>query len=301
MHCQNCGSENLSSAKFCKSCGSSLFQAGDQVSQNKSGLVIPQKKRNNLVIGVVVIGILLVAGVILAKQGWHTNPFNKNTDTLQQSTNQSQQMPVPAENKVASNFSCGDQVKDADGNTYGTVLVGTQCWMASNMKVGKQIDGTTEPSDNNKIEKWCYDDDKKNCDSDGDLYSWDEAMQYSSAEGAQGICPNGWHIPTDKEQYTLENYLKDPRATCDADRNAHDCISAGTKLQPGGVSGLDFPLAGIRGTGGTFANLGTYACFWSSSQSGASAWGRHLRSGFATVYRYLNSKANGCSVRCLKD
>ena len=58
-------------------------------------------------------------------------------------------------------------------------------------------------------------------------------------------------------------------------------------------------LAGNRDTGGTFANLGTNANFWSSSQSGTSAWNRNLNSGNPTVNRNLNSKANGFSVRCL--
>ncbi len=299
MFCPKCGTKNLDSAKFCKSCGEKLFQAGNQVFRDGSGLAVPPKKGNNLVIVIAIAVMLLVSGIVLARQGWYINPFNKSKEIWQQSTNQPS--TTSAENKVASNFSCGGQIKDADGNTYDTVLVGTQCWMASNMKVGKQIDGTTEPSDNNKIEKWCYEDDKSNCDSDGGLYNWDEAMRYSTKEGAQGICPNGWHIPTDEEQYNLENYLKDPGETCDANREtAFDCASAGTKLQSGGVSGLDFPLAGARDSGGSFP-LGAYAAFWSSSQSGAYAWGRLLGSGGATVNRGLSAKAGGFSARCLKD
>ncbi len=300
MHCQKCGSKNLDSAKFCKSCGSSLSRVGSKIPQNESGLAILPKKRNNLVIGIAIVMILLVLGIVIVKKGWYANPFNKSKEIWQQSTNQPS--TTSAENKVAANSACGSQVRDADGNTYGTVLVGTQCWMASNMKVGKQIDGTAEPSDNQKIEKWCYDDDKGNCDSDGGLYNWDEAMRYSTSEGAQGICPDGWHIPTDEEQYTLENYLKDPGEYCDANSEFVDyCAPAGKELQSGGVSGLDFPLSGSRDPGGFFYGLGAYAVFWSSSQSGSSAWYRGLGSGISPVSRNLSVKAGGFSVRCLKD
>lgn len=60
-------------------------------------------------------------------------------------------------------------------------------------------------------------------------------------------------------------------------------------------------LAGNRNTDGSFNNLGTNANFWSSVRSGTNAWNRNLNSGNATVNRNANSKANGFSVRCLKD
>ncbi len=205
---------------------------------------------------------------------------------------------------IETDFVCGtSDVMDADGNTYNTVLIDQQCWMASNLKVGTMLaSGSTMPSNNETIEKWCYDNNESNCTSDGGLYHWDEAMQYSTSESAQGICPTGWHIPTDAEQYALENYLKDEGQTCNAARNgAWDCSTAGTKLKSGGSSGMNFPLAGGRSTDGSFLDRLSYALFWSSSQSGSSAWSRNLNSGSATVDRATYSKAYGFSVRCLKD
>jgi len=204
---------------------------------------------------------------------------------------------------VANTFQCGTStVKDADLNQYNTVLVGTQCWMASNLKVGTRIAGASSQTNNGIIEKYCYSDTDANCTTDGGLYQWDEAMQYSTTEGSRGICPAGWHIPSDAQQYALENFLKDSGQTCDAARNgAYDCSTAGTKMKSGGTSGLNIPLAGYRFTDGSFLYRASYALLWSSLQSGGSAWTRYLNSSEARVYRYSNSKANGFSVRCLKD
>ena len=163
--------------------------------------------------------------------------------------------------------------------------------------------GIIMPSNNGTIEKWCYNNDPNLCSTEGGLYHWDEAMKYSITPGTQGICPTGWHIPTDAEQYTLENYLKDAGQTCNASRpGAYDCNTAGTKLKVGGTSGFNGILSGNRVTDGTFGDRSTGAFFWSSSESGSStAWGRYLGSGSVGVYRGPNSKAYGFSVRCLKD
>lgn len=193
---------------------------------------------------------------------------------------------------IVTDFVCGSsQVQDIDGNAYNTVLVNQQCWMASNLKVGTKLaSGSTMPANNGVIEKWCYNNEDANCASEGGLYHWDEAMQYVNTAGAKGICPSGWHIPTDAEQYALENYLKDTGQTCDASRvGAWDCSTAGTKLKSGGSSGMNFPLAGHRYSDGSFYNRGSNAYVWSSSESGGSAWYRYLNSGGATVVRNAGS------------
>ncbi|MCK5838660.1 MAG: hypothetical protein KAG99_02370, partial [Bacteroidales bacterium] len=85
-----------------------------------------------------------------------------------------------------------------EGQTYSIVAIGTQCWMAENLNVGTRIDGVDEQTDNPTLEKYCYNDLESNCDIYGGLYQWNEMMQYVTTEGAQGICPSGWHIPTDE-------------------------------------------------------------------------------------------------------
>ena len=88
--------------------------------------------------------------------------------------------------------------------TYSIVSIGTQCWMAENLNVGTRIDGVNDQTNNSTLEKYCYDDLESNCDIYGGLYQWDEMMQYSTAPGVQGICPPGWHLPTDEEWKQLE-------------------------------------------------------------------------------------------------
>jgi len=197
---------------------------------------------------------------------------------------------------------CPATMVDTDGNVYDVVKIGNQCWMAENLNVGTRIDGVDEMADTGTIEKYCYGDDEANCTTDGGLYQWDEMMQYTETEGTQGICSTGWHIPTDAEQHTLDQYLTAEGGTCDADRsNVWDCAPAGTALKESGSSGFEAVLSGRRDANGAFINSGAHTYFWSSSVSGANAWTHHLTSSHSTVYRYPYVQAYGFSVRCLKD
>ncbi|MBI1934549.1 S-layer homology domain-containing protein [Candidatus Peregrinibacteria bacterium] len=207
---------------------------------------------------------------------------------------------------VSASWTCGNTLVDSrDGKSYGTVLVGTQCWMAANMNIGTMISGTltqgTDCPSAAAIEKYCYSDNADNCTTYGGLYQWNQAMCGYTTEGATGICPTSWHIPTDLEYYTLEKYLKDGGQTCKATRDWWDCATAGTKLKSGGSSGFNGLLAGYREPGGTFASQGMGDYFWPSKEAAADAWHRALFSGYATVHRYAYSKTHGFSIRCLKN
>jgi len=199
-----------------------------------------------------------------------------------------------------------DTVMDADGNVYNTVAIGTQCWMAENLNVGTRVAVSTTQSDNATIEKWCYDNLDANCDPnnnpnnpDGGLYQWGEAMSHVTTEGAQGICPLGWHIPTDDEFKTLELALGMSPAV--VDNTSFRGTDQGTQLKPGGTSGFEGNLAGY-GFSASFSLRGSYGFWWSSSPSGgSSAWTRFLNSGSAQVNRSAYGQTNGLSVRCLED
>lgn len=187
---------------------------------------------------------------------------------------------------------------DSSGDV-SRVLTDSQAWATKNLNVGTMIAGTITPTNNGVVEKYCYNDSEANCTTYGALYAWDEAMQYSTTEGAQGICPSGSHIPSDNEWKTLEVSLGMTQAQADA--TGWRGTDQGTQLKAGGSSGLNIPLAGFRTTAGAFLDLGAYTDVWSSSESSGSAWRRHLPSGFATVYRDVRDEANGFSVRCLEN
>jgi uncharacterized protein (TIGR02145 family) len=92
------------------------------------------------------------------------------------------------------------------------VKIGTQVWMGQNLNAGTFILHNTIGIDNGSIEKYCYDNEESNCDIYGALYRWDEMMQYHAVDTgsigtSQGVCPDGWHIPTRKEWLILSDYL----------------------------------------------------------------------------------------------
>ena len=224
-----------------------------------------------------------------------------------------------------SGWACGDTFIDSrDNKVYNTVLIGSQCWMAENLNVGtmlcpSQTTCATNQANNGTLEKYCYQGSEDNCTSDGGLYQWGEAMQYAAscngtgappndacASPVQGICPDGWHIPSHYEYTTLEREVC-TSATCATDFPYDESTinwrgtDEGTKLKVGGSSGFEGLLAGYRSTNGSFGNRGTYADIWSSLGSDSNAWRRGLDSGRATVGRYAYSKLYGFSIRCLED
>ena len=102
-----------------------------------------------------------------------------------------------------------DTILDSrDGKTYKTVKIGEQWWMAENLNLGIMVNGMPvgiNQKDNNQVEKYCYGDAEGNCAIYGGLYDWFEAMNYTSIEKGfegteiQGICPCGWHLPSDTD------------------------------------------------------------------------------------------------------
>lgn len=109
---------------------------------------------------------------------------------------------------LSGGFRCGSsQVADEEGNAYNTTLIGNQCWLTENLNSGTMIDMSANPSDNSTIEKYCLENQSANCAEYGGLYKWDELMAYQTEEGARGICPVGWHVPTTDEWLTLVNFL----------------------------------------------------------------------------------------------
>lgn len=187
----------------------------------------------------------------------------------------------------------------AAGGEEEGITIGSQVWMKKSLNVGTMVDDKVTQTNNGTIEKYCYNNDAANCKAYGGLYQWNEAMQYSRAPGAQGICPAGWHIPTDNDWKTLEVSLGMAQAQADGDfRRGSD---QGTQLKPGGSSGLDVPLAGRLFPSQPFVDLGSRVDLWSSSESYPFVNIRSLESGYTSVGRYWIHQTYAVSVRCLKD
>ena len=194
------------------------------------------------------------------------------------------------------------------GQTYNTVQIGSQCWFKENLNIGTRINGALEQTNNSTIEKYCYGDLESNCIIYGGLYQWTEMMQYVTAAGVQGICPSGWHLPTDAEWTTVTTFLGGT-SVAGGKMKSTGTIEAGTGLwhnpNTGATneSGFTAVPAGSRSSSGTFYSIGYYGYWWSSTESSTSdAWYRSMYYYGGYVYRnYSNNMDNGFSVRCLRD
>jgi len=192
----------------------------------------------------------------------------------------------------------GTPTVDYSGKTYNTAQIGDQCWLKENLDVGTRVDGDTYQIDNLIIEKYCYDNDPDNCDVYGGLYEWGEAVQYAgSPEGSQGICPEGWHLPTETDFNILSN-------TVENDGNALKAIGQGTGTGAGtNTSGFSVLLAGYCSGGlGLFSYFGDSGIIWSSTPVGSTnAMSLFLNSSDATINYPSYIIDLGVSVRCIKD
>ncbi|HOW24101.1 MAG TPA: FISUMP domain-containing protein [Bacteroidales bacterium] len=217
--------------------------------------------------------------------------------------------------QFATNIPClGTPTVEYDGEIYNTIQIFSQCWLKENLNAGTRISGTEEQQNNGIIEKYCYDNVESNCDAYGGLYQWNEMMQFSTQQGTQGICPPGWHLPTDEEwkmlegavdsQYGIGNQLWDNSGYSRG-------FDAGLNLKStwywGSGNGTDlFGFTGLPGGGrdsyGNFGTIGSIGAWWSSTVNfGIIASYRSLHSAYSGVGRSDYTIQYGVSVRCVRD
>ncbi|MFZ4523892.1 MAG: FISUMP domain-containing protein [Bacteroidales bacterium] len=108
---------------------------------------------------------------------------------------------------------------DWQGVTYHTLKYGNQQWLKENLNYGTRVDKSADQTNNSVVEKYCYNDDEANCTTYGGLYQWAEMVQYlngatnsniwspAPSGNIRGICPTGWHIPSDAEFLTLKSTI----------------------------------------------------------------------------------------------
>jgi uncharacterized protein (TIGR02145 family) len=213
-------------------------------------------------------------------------------------------------------------ITDIDGNVYRTVLLGSQCWMASNLKTTTYSDNTPIPNVTSN-DSWdnlaygayvWYNNDAGWKDLYGALYNWYAVDFYN------GLCPGGWHVPTNEEWNILTDYIGgtepphgDELKSCrqvasplpgECNTSDHPRWRHYNRLIYGtddhGFSGLP---AGYRYSYGPFAYLGRYTFFWASTETSANtAWYCGLYYDSSQIIQGGTfSKQNGFSVRCVRD
>jgi uncharacterized protein (TIGR02145 family) len=202
----------------------------------------------------------------------------------------------------------GPNISDNDGNSYKTVYIGTQQWMAENLKTAKYNDGTAIPYvtdntqwQNNTTGAWSYyNNDAANNAKYGKLYNWYAVSP--TTNGNKNVCPAGWHVPSYYDWWVLTDYLGGESV-------------AGGKMKEVGTTSWNSPNTGAtntslftglpggtRGNDGDYVNIGGNGYWWSSSEyNTASAWYRHLSTNGGNAGRYGGNKVYGFSVRCLRD
>ena len=190
--------------------------------------------------------------------------------------------------------------------------------MKENLNVGEMISSQTDQTDNGIIEKYCYEDNQENCNIYGGLYKWDELMDYVDEEGVRGICPEGWHVPTDDEWKVLEGIADSQYDVGDPEWNnmGWNGFDVGKNLKS--TYGWDSNGNGtdmINFTGLPAGEYSVYGYFQHDSIAGYWWTSTHHDYGCGDntrVYRTLNRFYDlidreeidpdfGYSVRCIKD
>jgi uncharacterized protein (TIGR02145 family) len=197
----------------------------------------------------------------------------------------------------------GDGVTDANGNTYQSVIIGTQEWMSENLRTTKYSDGNAIPNvtSNSDWESlftgaWSYYNNSSSNDATyGKLYNW-------YAVNTNKLCPTGWHVTTNPEWIVLTDYLA---------ANGHNgtegtALKATSVWNSGGNGTDDYGWLGLpggsRSLNGNFYYIGYSGYWWSSSQDDAyDAWYRYVGNYGGNVDSYASNKYYGFSVRCLRD
>lgn len=208
------------------------------------------------------------------------------------------------------------------GQLYNTVQIFSQCWLKENLNVGTMLEICTDQTDNGYLEKYCYSDDEDSCSKYGGLYMWDEMMQYTNKQGAQGICPPGWHLPTHDEwnvlmgaadtQYGIGDPILDTLGISGFDAGTNLKSTYGwhpNSISQTGCCGTDY--LGFTGLPGGFRDF--YGCsnygnvtrrgYWWTSTATSENFKRSndLLYNYETVNRIIQPKRSGYSVRCIKN
>ena len=269
----------------------------------------PTVSANKMVVGSGGYGFTQVfSGSMVGNQLYYLRAYARTSTGIFYS-NEKTFMPVPGQSCPGVSTAI-----DIDGNVYQGIQIGNQCWTQSNLKVSKYRNGDNIPTglsnsawQNTNSGAYAIYNTTFSPDTNSNNSIFGKLYNHYAVTDSRGLCPTGWHVPSDGEWTILENYLG---GTWVAGQALHS-----TTLQPipGGwysppyttgatnSSGFTALPGGLRGNDGNFIGLTSGGFWWSSSvSSGSDAWNRYLRFD-GSFYRPNNNRTYGYSVRCLKD
>jgi uncharacterized protein (TIGR02145 family) len=205
-----------------------------------------------------------------------------------------------------------DVVLDVDGNMYNKVTIGSQVWLAENLKSTHYCNGdpitlvTTSSWSTTTSSAYCtYSDDPTMAATYGHLYNW------FAASDTRNVCPCGWHVPSDAE-WTILAQTVDPATSTTCGPCNQSTLAGGvlkstqfwTSPNTGGTDAVGFgalPGGDAISTGG-YLNIGNQGYYWSSTSfSGSNAWYRRMSYTSSNFSKLNDSKQDGFSIRCLQD
>ena len=213
-----------------------------------------------------------------------------------------------------SPWQCGDPL-EYQGYDYATVLIGDQCWFTENLRSENYENGDAIPAGLSDSE-WSttnsgavavfgedagcenFSPDIEACDPAQSLEEYGRLYNWYAVDDARGLCPSGWHVPTDGEWTVMTDELGGESIAGGQMKTTYGWYNGGHGTNSSGFSGLP---GGFRVSSGFFFSAGVYGYWWSSSPVGSYAWVRYLLNDVENVGRDLNNLRLGFSVRCVRD
>ena len=244
---------------------------------------------------------MLLAGILLSTSGFAQSsaPYNPdgNGDGMIGVTDLQDFLSTYglAFEATSTDWSCGEAITYA-GVGYSTVQIGDQCWFAENLRTTTYLNGDAIPQ-NLSDGDW-------SSTSSGAMAFYDNVptnsglYNFFAVDDARGLCPSGWHVPTDAEWAILTDHLGGESVAGGQMKTNYGWFDGGNGTNSSGFSGLP---GGFRYYSGLFDYAGYYGYWWSSSPSGSLVWYRYLSNDLGNVSRDDLDPQNGFSVRCVRD
>ena len=201
----------------------------------------------------------------------------------------------------AANPPAAESIFDADGNAYTSVVIGTQEWLAQNLRTSKYCNGDALVTNlieiswqSSTVGSWAYyNDDPAMDETFGKLYN------FYAVTDSRGVCPCGWHVPTTIEWNTLFNFLGGPSVSGGHLKSSTNWNAPNTGAT--NSSGFGAQGGGYRLSNGAYAQQNVYGYFWTKNTFGSDGVYRRFNFDNVAVQSLYYSKRGGLSVRCLKD